>query len=94
MREKHERSYSDRELFKRYIQRLASYKKNIMLIALFIIIQAIAAVTSPLLIGFIADELGQPSPRYTLTIIAAVGFLLLYLVNWGAFSMQQVQSGK
>lgn len=94
MREKHERSYSDRELFKRYIQRLASYKKNIVLIALFIVIQAIAAVTSPLLIGFITDELGQTSPRYVMTIIAAVGFLLLYLVNWGAFAMQQVQSGK
>jgi len=94
MRDKHERSYSDRELFKRYIKRLSLYKKNIVLIALFIVIQAIAAVTSPLLIGFITDELGQTTPRYVLIIIAAVGFLLLYLVNWGAFSMQQVQSGK
>ena len=72
MRDKHVRSYSDRELFKRYIKRLASYRKNIVFIALFIVIQAIAAVTSPLLIGFITDELGQTSPRYVLIIIAAV----------------------
>jgi ABC-type multidrug transport system fused ATPase/permease subunit len=94
MRDQHERSYSDRELFRRYVKRLSPFRKNIVLIALFIVIQAIAAVTSPLLIGFITDELGQAAPRYVMIIIASVGFLLLYLVNWGAFALQQVQSGK
>ncbi|NHK30349.1 MAG: ABC transporter ATP-binding protein [Asgard group archaeon] len=94
MRDKHERSYSDRELFKRYIKQLIPYKKNIALIALFIVIQAIAAVSSPLLIRFLTDELGLATPRYVMTILAAVGFLVLYLINWVAFSMQQVQSGK
>ena len=94
MRDKEERNYSDKELFKRYIKRLAPYKKNIVLIALFIVFQAIAAVISPLLVGFVTDELRLATPRYVLTILAAVGFLLLYLINWGAFAMQQVQSGK
>ncbi|MHA1213138.1 MAG: ABC transporter transmembrane domain-containing protein, partial [Candidatus Heimdallarchaeota archaeon] len=94
MREKEERTYKDRELFKRYIKRLAPYKKNIVLIALFIVVQAIAAVISPLLVRFIADELDQTAPRYVLTILAAVGTLALYVVNWVAFSIQQTQSGK
>ncbi|NHJ05235.1 MAG: ABC transporter ATP-binding protein [Candidatus Heimdallarchaeota archaeon] len=94
MREKSERTYSDRELFKRYFKRLVPYKKNILLIALFIVIQAITAVLSPLLMGFVTDELGLVAPRYVFTILAAVGFLLLYIINWVAFSMQQVQSGK
>ncbi|TET30781.1 MAG: ABC transporter ATP-binding protein [Candidatus Heimdallarchaeota archaeon] len=94
LRDKEERNYSDKELFKRYIKRLAPYKKNIVLIALFIVFQAIAAVISPLLVGFVTDELGLATPRYVLTILAAVGFLFLYLINWAAFAMQQVQSGK
>ncbi len=94
LRQEDERQYKDRELFKRFIERIAPYRKNILLIALFIVFQAIAAITAPLLVGFVTDELILTDPRYNLTIIASVGFLLLYLVNWGAFSMQQVQSGK
>ncbi|MBY9001438.1 MAG: ABC transporter ATP-binding protein [Candidatus Heimdallarchaeota archaeon] len=113
MREKQERSYSDRELFKRYFKRLAPFKKNIVLIALFMVIQAIAAVIAPLLVRFVTDELIPADrsfvleflessgfqlilakPRYVLAIIVASGFLFLYLCNWGAFALQQVQSGK
>ena len=94
MREKHERHYSDKELFSRYAKRLVPYKKNIGLIALFIIIQAIAAVIAPLLAGFVTDELISSNPRYVLAILAASGFLFLYLINWGAFAMQQHQSGR
>jgi ABC-type multidrug transport system fused ATPase/permease subunit len=94
MREKTERSYSDRELFKRFLKRLVPYRKNILLIALFIIIQAIVSVAAPLLIGFVTDEFATTNPRITWIIISAFGYLVLYLLNWVAFSMQQVQSGK
>ncbi len=94
MREEEKRTYKDRELFKRYIKRLFPYKKNIVLIALFIVIQAITAVLLPQLVKFITDELELAAPRYTRTIIIAVVFLFLYIINWGAFAMQQVQSGK
>ena len=94
MRQEDERQYKDRELFKRFAKRIAPYRKNILLIALFIVFQAIAAITAPLLVGFATDELILTDPRYTLAILASVGFLVLYLFNWGAFSMQQVQSGK
>jgi ABC-type multidrug transport system fused ATPase/permease subunit len=94
LRQEDERHYSDRELFKRFIVRIAPFKRNIAFIALFIVFQAIAAILAPLLVGFVTDELILTDPRYNFAIMAAVGFLLLYLFNWGAFSMQQVQSGK
>lgn len=95
MREKkEERAYSDKELFKRYIKRLKPYKKNIVLIAIFMIIQTIASVISPLLVRFVTDEIVIPTPRFWLALSAALGFLTLYLINWGAFSLQQVQLGK
>ena len=112
MRDKYDRTYSDKELFGRYLKRLVPYKKNIILIAIFMIFQAIAAVIAPLLAGFVTDELilspGRvvsfleengfhlisAKPRFVLIIVAASIFLLLYVLNWVAFSMQQIQSGK
>jgi len=94
MREEDKRNYKDRELFKRYIKRLAPYKKNILFIAFFIVIQAITAVLSPLLISFITEELAKANPHRFYSILAAVGFLVLYLIQWVAFALQQVQSGK
>ncbi|MHA1551357.1 MAG: ABC transporter ATP-binding protein [Candidatus Heimdallarchaeaceae archaeon] len=94
MRVKHERNYSDKELFNRYAKRLVPHKKNIVLIALFMVMQAIAAVTAPLLAGFVTDELISTTPNYVLTLLAASGFLILYLLNWVSFSLQQAQSGK
>ncbi|MHA1435397.1 MAG: ABC transporter transmembrane domain-containing protein, partial [Candidatus Heimdallarchaeota archaeon] len=94
MREEDKRNYKDRELFKRYVKRLAPYKKNILFIAFFMVIQAITAVLSPLLISFVAKELAKANPRRLYSILAAVGFLVLYLIQWVAFALQQVQSGK
>ena len=114
MRDKHERSYSDKELFNRYIKRLVPFKRNIVLIAMFMVFQAITAVTGPLLAGFVTDEmmiLAKSSfvldflvssglqiyvakPRFVLAILAASGFLILFVLNWCAFSLQQAQSGK
>ena len=94
MRVKHERNYSDKELFNRYAKRLVPHKKNIVYIALFMVIQAIAAVTAPLLAGFVTDELISTTPNYVLILLAASGFLILYLLNWVSFSLQQAQSGK
>lgn len=112
MRDKYDRTYGEKELFQRYLKRLVPYKKNIILIAIFMIIQAIAAVITPLLAGFVTDEmiinpgrvvsfleengfiLIATKPRFVLVIIAGSIFLLLYVLNWVAFSMQQLQSGK
>ena len=82
MRDKYERKYSDKDLFKRFTKRLVPFKKNIVLIASFMVLQAITAVIAPLLVGFVTDEIILGNPRYVLTMVAAVGFLFLYLGNW------------
>ncbi|QEE16281.1 ABC transporter ATP-binding protein [Promethearchaeum syntrophicum] len=94
MADKKQREYTDRELFKRYIYHLKPFKKNIFLIALFIIIQAIADLINPLLVGFISDEFLLENPRYNLILIAGLSYLGFYLLNWVSFSLQRVQLGK
>ncbi|HUT81704.1 MAG TPA: ABC transporter ATP-binding protein [Candidatus Bathyarchaeia archaeon] len=94
MREKEKRNYTDRELFKKYIKRLAPYKKNIVFIALLIVFQAVIAVVTPQLMRYIINKFEEGDPNKLYVILAAVGFLLLYLLNWIAFSLQQVQTGK
>ena len=94
MRDQHERTYNDRELFRRYAQRLKPYRKNILLIALFIVIQAIATITLPIIIRYITKKLEEGTYDFVFILIAASGFLIMYIINWIAFSLQQVQSGK
>ncbi|NHJ85595.1 MAG: ABC transporter ATP-binding protein [Asgard group archaeon] len=94
MRDKEERSYSDRELFKRYIKRLAPYKRNILFIAILIIIQAIIAVITPQLLRYVVKEFEGGSPSIVYVLVAASAYFLLYLLNWIGFSLQQVQTGK
>ena len=94
MQDKKHRDYTDRELFKRYIHHLKPFKKNILLIALFIIIQAIADLVNPLLVGFISDDFLLENPRYNLIIIAGLSYLGFYLLNWISFSLQRIQLGK
>ncbi len=96
------RNYTDRELFRRYISMLRPYKKNILLIAFFMIIQATASVITPLLVGYVTDELVNfrtnipivDNPNFWKVLGVAVTFLLLYLITWAAFSLQQIQLGK
>lgn len=92
--EKTIRNYSERELFRRYIEKLAPYRKHIYLIALFIVVQAVTSVIAPLLVGYVTDNVLNPQANFVLILLAAVGFLLLYILTWIAFAMQQIQSGK
>ena len=79
MRDKVQRSYSDKELFGRFIKRIAPYKKNITLIAMFMVIQAITAVITPLLAGFVTDEMELVNPSSVLTFLKTAGFHLFII---------------
>jgi ABC-type multidrug transport system fused ATPase/permease subunit len=82
------RKYSDRELFSRYLKRIAPFKKSVIQIALFIVISAIADIFSPLLLGFGVDELAKSNPNFFLVISATLVYILLYAVIWVMFFMQ------
>ncbi|MFX0099884.1 MAG: ABC transporter ATP-binding protein [Candidatus Hodarchaeota archaeon] len=94
LREKKEREYPLWELFRRYLKHLTPFKKNIFLIALFIMIQAVCDLLAPLLVRFASDELLVKDPRFPLIILAASMYLAIHVINWIAFSAQRTQLGK
>ena len=77
MRQKKEREYSDRVLFRRYLKHLAPFKRNIIMIAVFVIFQAICELISPLLVGFVTNEFDSDSPRIILAMVAGISYLLI-----------------
>ncbi len=92
--EEHKRRYSDRELFIRYIKRIAPFKKSVIRIALFIVISALADIFSPLLLGFGVDELAKTNPNIFLVISATIVYILLYVIIWVMFFMQYREMAK
>lgn len=91
MTEEYKRKYTDRELFMRYLKRIAPFKKSVIRIAIFIVITAVADIISPLLLGFGVDELSKPDPNLFLVIIATLLYLLLYVTIWIMFFLQYRQ---
>lgn len=94
LRDKKEREYPLGVLFRRYLQQLAPFKKNIIFIALFIMVQAVSDLLAPLFVRFASDEFLAKNPRFSLIIFAASVYLALYVINWIAFSAQRTQLGK
>ncbi|MCK4285624.1 MAG: ABC transporter ATP-binding protein [Candidatus Lokiarchaeota archaeon] len=88
MAEEHKRKYTDRELFGRYIKRIAPFKKSVSRIAFFIVISALADIFSPLLLGFGVDELTKANPNFFLLISATLVYILLYVIIWVMFFFQ------
>jgi len=91
--EKPKRKYSDRELFGRYIKRLASFKKNIILIAFFILISTIAEIFGPLIVGFTVDHLGISS-SFVLILFLAVSYIIISTIQWIMFFLRRREYGK
>jgi ABC-type multidrug transport system fused ATPase/permease subunit len=88
------RKYSDRELFTRYIKRVSQFKKNIMLISLFVLISTIAEIINPLLVGFAIDELTRLNPNIILAFGASLGYIILSIIIWIMFFFQRREIGK
>ncbi|MFX1569539.1 MAG: ABC transporter ATP-binding protein [Promethearchaeota archaeon] len=88
------RKYSDRELFIRYIKRVAPFKKNIILISLFVLISTIAEIVNPLLVGYTVDELSKVNRNILLIDFSALAYLLLSVIIWIMFYLQRRQIGK
>ncbi|MFX1379805.1 MAG: ABC transporter ATP-binding protein [Promethearchaeota archaeon] len=88
------RKYSDRELFIRYIKRVAPFKKNIILISLFVLVSTVAEIISPLLVGFVIDELTRINPNMLLTFVAGIAYLILSVIIWIMFFLQRREIGK
>ena len=88
------RKYKDRELFIRYIKRVAPFKKNVLLISLFVLISTIAEIINPILVGVAVDELSKVNRNIVIATIAGFGYLVLSLIIWIMFFYQRREIGK
>ncbi len=94
MGEEYKRVYSDRELFSRYIKRIAPFRKSILLISLFIFISTVIEIISPLLVGIAVDELSKINGDFILIIITGLSYLLLTITTWIIFFLRRKEIGK
>jgi ABC-type multidrug transport system fused ATPase/permease subunit len=88
------RKYSDHELFIKYIKRVVKFKRNVMMISLFVFISTIAEIINPLLVGFAVDELSNVNPNITSAFGAGLAYLILSLIIWVMFFLQRREIGK
>jgi len=94
IKEKHNRRYSDRELFSRYIKRLAPFRKNILLVALFIFLTTIAESIGPLVVGFVVDQLAILSNQFGLMLFLTLSYIFLSTIQWIMFFLRRREYGK
>ncbi|MFX0033332.1 MAG: ABC transporter ATP-binding protein [Candidatus Hodarchaeota archaeon] len=94
IKEKRQRKYSDRELFSRYIKRLAPFKRNIIFIALFIFIATVAEILGPLVVGFTVDQLTFISNQFILLLSFTVSYIALSSIQWIMFFLRRREYGK
>ncbi|GAH60205.1 unnamed protein product, partial [marine sediment metagenome] len=83
------RKYSDRELFSRYIRRVAPFKKNIFHISLFVLISTLVEIINPLLVGLAVDELSKVNRNIIFAIGAGLAYIILSLIIWIMFYLQR-----
>jgi ATP-binding cassette subfamily B protein len=94
IKQKRTRTYSDRELFIRYIKRLAPFKKSIYLISLFIVISTVSDTFNPLLVGWGVDELNSGTPNLLLILLIAISYVFFSGVVWLMFHLRRREYGK
>ena len=93
-KQKRTKNYSDRELFVRYIKRLAPFKKSIYLISLFIVISTVSDTFNPLLVGWGVDELTSGNPNLIQILSIAMGYVFFSGVVWLMFHLRRREYGK
>jgi len=93
-KQKRTKNYSDRELFIRYIKRLAPFKKSIYLISLFIVISTVSDIFNPLLVGWGVDELTSGTPNLLLILLIAISYVFFSGIIWLMFYLRRREYGK
>ena len=94
LNDEQKREYSDRELIIRYFRRVTPYKKNIILISVFILISTIAELINPILVGIAIDELSKVDRNLIIIISVGVSYLALSITIWIVFFLRRKEIGK
>ncbi|MFW9916152.1 MAG: ABC transporter ATP-binding protein [Candidatus Thorarchaeota archaeon] len=78
-----QRQYTDRELIKRFLKRVGPFKLQISIIFLFILLQTVVVLLSPLLLGATVNELSRGSDAEENKLLAlACLYLCAYVLIW------------
>ena len=93
-KQKRTKNYSDRELFIRYIKRLAPFKKSVYLISLFIVISTVSDTFNPLLVGWGVDELTSSNPDLLKILLIVMSYVFFSGVVWLMFHLRRKEYGK
>ena len=93
-KQKRTKNYSDRELFIRYIKRLAPFKKSVYLISLFIVISTVSDTFNPLLVGWGVDELTSSNPNLLKILLIVMSYVFFSGVVWLMFHLRRKEYGK
>ena len=88
------KKYTDRELFLRYLKRLAPYKKSVYLISFYILVSTVSDTLNPLLVGLGVDELSSASPNFLNILSIAMGYLFFSGMIWFMFYLRRREYGK
>jgi len=76
------------------LKRIKPYKKNVIVISVFTLISTLAEIFSPLIVGYIVDELSKPNFNFFLIIGLAIVYLLIYIIIWLMFYLTRQELGK
>ncbi|MEJ2277844.1 MAG: ABC transporter transmembrane domain-containing protein [Candidatus Lokiarchaeota archaeon] len=76
------------------MKRITPYKRNLIIISIIILISTLVEIFSPLIVGFIVDELTQGIRNIFLIISLAIIYLLIYGVIWIMFYLRRQELGK
>lgn len=82
----------DWEVTKRLAGYLGRYRRNIVLAFIAMFFSVLASVAGPPLIGYAIDE-GIQSNNFTLTVVAAIAYLVIQALGFMGFKMQLMNMG-
>ncbi|MFX1507475.1 MAG: ABC transporter ATP-binding protein [Promethearchaeota archaeon] len=92
-----ERKYSDRELIRRSIERIAPFKRPMIISTFTMVIVTITGLLTPLIFANIIDTLQNPQITDLMFLILLSGgfsYLFLYIFSWIADYIINIQSAK
>lgn len=93
--DKREREFSDKQLLFSAAGRLKPFKRNLLLISLFILISTIADILTPLILGFSVNELERPDPpQIAIILVAGTSYVFFSSIIWIMFSLRRREMGK
>ena len=93
-KENYDRKYNDKELIQRLIPYIFQKKIYFFSVIILFIISSILYLASPMFFAIGINELIKPHPNQKIVIIAAIGYLVLLILEWIMTYFADITEGK